>query len=68
MHDQMMVELISIRYLPDSEESTASDLFSIAGSKGHLAKEESSDTAAYGEDVEQSAQNAPSHSTTIYTY
>ena len=61
MHDQMMVELISIRYLADSEESTASGLFSIAGSRQHLVKEESSDTAAHGEDVEQSAQNAPSH-------
>ena len=38
MHDQMMVELISIRYLPDNEESTASGLFSIAGSRGHLCE------------------------------
>ena len=62
-----MVELISIRYLPDSEESTASGLFSIAGSRGHLAKEESSDIATHRDDVEQSAQNAPSHSTTTGT-
>ena len=57
-----MVELVSIRYLSDREEITASGFSSTVSSRDQLAEEESSGTIA-----QEDTQNELSNSTTTCT-
>ena len=59
-----MVELISIRYLSDTEESVDSRFWSATGSRENLVQNESSDAKTREEYFEESVHNPPGNSTT----